>query len=245
MRNIALIPARGGSERITKKNLVDISGHPLISYTINSALNCREIHEVYVSTDDQEIAETAIRYGAKVPSLRPKRYADSLSPDILWIKHSIISWLDSNINDNLLILRPTNPLRRSETISKALETTEKTIDWHSLRAVRKVKEHPRKMWQSDGELIEPFLPQINPSTGTESHSSPMQALEALFIQDASLEITKVNTILNLNSLSGNLVIPFHMPNYEGFDINYPEDIEYLKYLIEASKVELESPKIRV
>jgi CMP-N-acetylneuraminic acid synthetase len=68
----------------------------------------------------------------------------------------------------------------------------------------------------------------------------MQTLEQLWIQDASLEICKVRTILGLNSLSGKKVIPFHMPDFEGFDINYPIDLEFLNYLIEKKLAALPS-----
>jgi N-acylneuraminate cytidylyltransferase len=79
MNNLAIIPARGGSKRIPRKNIKDFLGKPIISYSIEAALNSELFDEVMVSTDDDEIAEVAIKYGAKVPFLRSKKNSDDYS----------------------------------------------------------------------------------------------------------------------------------------------------------------------
>ncbi len=244
MEKIALIPARSGSQRIPRKNLVLLNGHPLLAYSISAALGCASVSRVVVSTDCEEIRTVALKYGAEVPGLRPAHLAHSQSPDIDWIKHSIQTWLDVALEDLLVILRPTNPLRTSEVISDAFEVLTHVSEWDSLRAVRAIKEHPRKMWRERGAYIEPYLPEKNVITGTDSHSSPMQTLENLMVQDASLEICKVRTVRELNSISGNRVIPFNMPEYQGFDVNYPTDLDYLNFLIQSRKVDLPVIKTR-
>lgn len=244
MDKIALIPARAGSERVPNKNLLPLNGHPLLAYSITSALACPMISRVIVSTDSEEIASAAMKYGAEVPGLRPKEISQSNSPDILWIQHALQEWIDFLGDEILLILRPTNPLRSTTSISKALDLVCNQKEWDSLRAVRPVKEHPKKMWKLNSKFMEPYLPELNVETGTDSHSSPFQTLEKLLVQDASLEICKIRTILNLNSLSGNKVIPFRMPEYEGFDINYLDDLVYLNYLIREGKIALPSLKPR-
>lgn len=244
MKRIALIPARSGSQRIPKKNLVLLEGHPLIAYSISAALSCEGISRVIVSTDCEEIREVSLRYGAEVPGLRPTNLAKPESPDIDWIKHSIQSWLELSLEDVLVILRPTNPLRTSEVISNALKNLSDVSEWDSLRAVREIKEHPRKMWQKRGIYIQPYLPEINAITGTDSHSSPMQTLERFLVQDASLEICKVSTVKILNSISGDKVIPYEMPGYQGFDLNYPADLDYLYFLIQSGRVQLPQISMR-
>ncbi len=238
MKNIALIPARSGSTRIPNKNSLQLAGYPMIAYTISAALASRNIDEVIVSTDGEELKLISEKFGARVPGLRPSSISGSESSDLEWIKHAIDCWLEVSSNDQLIILRPTNPLRSSKTIDAALDKLVQRTNWHSLRAVRPVREHPNKMWRSRGEFISPYLDEINPITGTHSHSSPMQTLEPLLVQDASLEICKVATIIETNSISGTNVIPFQMPGSEGFDVNYPADFEYLKYLISSKSVTL-------
>jgi CMP-N,N'-diacetyllegionaminic acid synthase len=242
MTNYALIPARSGSQRISSKNLVEVQGHPLLAYSISRALECGKFSRVIVSTDSNAIRKVALQYGAEVPDLRPASIAHSNSPDIEWVKHALSSWIKCEADDVLTILRPTNPLRTSLTLRKALNLASQLEEWDSIRAVRPIKEHPRKMWMENAKYIEPFLPERNEITKTESHSSPMQTLQSLLVQDASLEICKVSTILLLDSLSGKKVVPFRMPDYEGYDINYLSDLEYLEYLIKEKKVILSEPK---
>ena len=79
MSNLCIIPARGGSKRIPRKNIKDFLGKPIISYSIEAAINCNLFDEIMVSTDDTEIAEVALKYGAKVPFLRSKKNADDFA----------------------------------------------------------------------------------------------------------------------------------------------------------------------
>ena len=87
--NVALIPARSGSKRVINKNISPLEGHPLIAYTIISALESNEFDDVIVSTDSNEIKEVAEYYGASVPFIRPEEYSQDTSPDIQWVKHSL------------------------------------------------------------------------------------------------------------------------------------------------------------
>ena len=121
MQKVALIPARIGSKRIPRKNLAVINGHPLIAYSINSALNTHLFDRVIVSTDSAEVAESSLKYGAEVPSLRPEEYSTDQSPDISWISYALDNWVNLDDEDLIVILRPTNPLRSSNTITSALE----------------------------------------------------------------------------------------------------------------------------
>ena len=89
----AIIPARGGSKGVIKKNSKCFGGHPLIAYSIIAAKLCPSIDRVIVSTDSVEITEIAKRYGAEVPFLRPEAYAQDHSPDLDFIKHAL-DWFD-------------------------------------------------------------------------------------------------------------------------------------------------------
>jgi pseudaminic acid cytidylyltransferase len=92
MRTIAIIPARGGSKRIPRKNIKDFHGKPMIAYPISVALGSRLFDRVIVSTDDEEIADVSTRYGAEVPFMRPKELADDYTGTNAVVKHAL-EWL--------------------------------------------------------------------------------------------------------------------------------------------------------
>jgi pseudaminic acid cytidylyltransferase len=87
--NIAIVPARGGSQRIPKKNIFEFCGNPMIAYSIETALSSDNIEKVIVSTDIEEIAEIARRYGAEVPFLRPANLSDHHTPTAPVIAHAV------------------------------------------------------------------------------------------------------------------------------------------------------------
>jgi CMP-N,N'-diacetyllegionaminic acid synthase len=236
--NFALIPARSGSKRIKNKNLLEIAGHPLIAYAISSAKHSGIFTQIVVSTDSSEVKVIAESYGALVPQLRPEELSRDLSPDLGWVELAINNWLSAADADFYSILRPTNPLRMPETIRTAFDLISNDQMADSLRAVRPIKEHPSKAWRIKGSILEPLDARVNLSTGTHNHSSPLQTLEKLYIQDASLEFQKVASLRKFKSIAGEKVIPFTMPGFEGFDINYQEDVEYLKYLVQNKRVSL-------
>src|SRR2546430_3115327 len=107
---LALIPARGGSKGIPRKNLMVLAGKPLIAYAIEQARISRRITRVLVSTDDEEIAEVARRYGAEVPFIRPAEYAEDLSPDIDVFRHAL-QWLAEHEGYRPPLVGPLPPTR--------------------------------------------------------------------------------------------------------------------------------------
>jgi len=230
--NIALIPARAGSKRLPNKNLINLKNKPLIGYTIEAAIKTELFTEIIVSTDSQEIAEIALKYGAQVPSLRPKDIAGDLSCDIDWVKHAINQMIKTppELVKNLAILRPTNPLRSSNTIVSGFAALT-SAEWaDSLRALQRIDQHPGKMWKLDKSgKATPYLDQSNRSVPT--HDSPTQSLNELWVQNASLEIVRLAAVLNTGTISGRSVLGFEMPGIEGYDINTIEDLKYLDFLI--------------
>ena len=128
---LVIIPARGGSKGIEKKNIKLISGKPLIVWTIESALKSKYISQVYVSTDDQEIAKISKKHGAKVPFYRPKALAKDDSKTIDCVNHMLNNLETDEIKfDYIIILQPTSPLRTHNHINQAIEMilTDKDAD---------------------------------------------------------------------------------------------------------------------
>jgi len=132
--NIAIIPARGGSKRIPKKNIKNFLGKPIIAYSIEMAISCKLFNKVIVSTDDQEIKDVAIKYGAKVPFIRPKEIADDFTGTHEVIGHAV-KWLEDNDKkmDYVCCIYPTAPLIEKEDLIKGYEII-KTGKWNSVIA---------------------------------------------------------------------------------------------------------------
>jgi CMP-N,N'-diacetyllegionaminic acid synthase len=231
-KHIALIPARSGSKRIPGKNTKLLNGVPLIAYTIASALECQVFSEVIVSTDSQEIAEIAERYGASAPILRPSQYASDESSDIEWVLHAVDEMISTpKVELGLIsILRPTSPLRGSRSILNALDLLAENSWADSVRAMEPTNKHPGKMWKvSDHGHATPFLSQLENVIPT--HNLPTQLLPKVWIQNASLEVVKFRSLLETKSISGHRVIAIQLPGLEGYDLNSQEDWDYLEYLI--------------
>jgi CMP-N,N'-diacetyllegionaminic acid synthase len=239
---IALIPARSGSKRVERKNIRKLNGHPLLAYTISSALDSEIFSRVIVSTDSEEIASIATEYGAEVPFLRPKEFANDESADIDWIYH-ILSILKQagQLTSFFSILRPTSPFRQSATIQRAWQEFQSSDNPDSLRAVELCSQHPGKMWTVENNEMKAVMSNPN-QIETAWHSSPYQSLPKIYVQNASLEIAKCRVPLTTKTISGNKIIPFITKGYEGFDINLPDDWLLAEALIKANLVAL--PKIK-
>ena len=119
-RILGLIPARGGSKGIPRKNLVELSRKPLISYTIQAAKNSRYIDDVFVSTEDKEIATLSRSFGVEIID-RPKTLAGDNIPSLRVIEHAIDYLAKKGfLYDVIVLLQPTSPLRNSHHIDEAL-----------------------------------------------------------------------------------------------------------------------------
>jgi CMP-N,N'-diacetyllegionaminic acid synthase len=220
---VALVPARAGSKRVPGKNIAELAGHPLIAYSIAAARASGLFTDVLVSTDSGEIAAVAQRYGATVPGLRPTAMSGSTSPDILWVQH-VLEGRDETL---FSILRPTSPFRTAATIQRAYEHLLAIEGADSIRAVRRVREHPGKMWRIEGDLMVPLLAQKAGEVPT--HSRQTAALPAVYVQDSSLEIAYTR-IAAEGEIAGAKVVPFLTEGYEGFSIDYPDELEAARRL---------------
>jgi len=233
---IALIPARSGSKRVPDKNIRPLGGHPLIAYTISAARTSSLFSKVLVSTDSEQYARIARYYGAEVPFLRPQESARELSPDIEWVEHTLKRLEDQGSRyDCFSILRPTSPFRQAQTIRRAWTEflSEPGVD--SLRAVEKCKQHPGKMWVVRGKRMLPLLP-LSPAEQP-WHSSQYAALPEVYVQNASLEIAWTRIVFSGHTIAGHVVMPFFTKDYEGFDINQPQDWQLADELIKSGQAQ--------
>src|SRR5204862_1417570 len=165
MRTLGVIPARGGSRGVPRKNLRDLGGKPIVAWAIETARACPRIDRVVVSTDDDEIGQVARRHGADVPFLRPPELARDETPDRPVYDHAV-AWLAENAGyrpDVVVWLRPTAPLRESRDIAEALDLLEGT-GCDSVRSVCAAEHHPYWMMRLEGDRLRPLLDQHDATT---------------------------------------------------------------------------------
>lgn len=236
MKIVALIPARSGSQRIKDKNILELNGHPLLAYTVSLAVRSGIFTGVYVVTDSEDYALVGRQYGAEVPFIRPSSISGSDSPDIEWLKWVCDKADKISSADAFCILRPTNPLRSLNFLNSGVESfCSSFMHLDSLRCVAPVDGHPGKMWVQQNDLILPLLPfSID---GVPWHSNQKKVLPQVLLQTASLEIVKREVVVS-GSLSGVRIKPHFGDFFDNFDINEPEDLDYLNYLVDKGRVSL-------
>jgi len=220
---LALIPARGGSKGIPRKNIMMLAGKPLIAYSILQALASQRINRVIVSTEDKEIAEVAWGWGAEVPFFRPTDCALDASPDIDVFRHAL-TWLHENEGyspDLVVHLRPPGPVRRVERIDEAIELLLNHPEADSVRSLSLARQSPYKMWRiSPNGYMEPVL-QI--AGMQDCQSLPRQWLPPVYWQNGYVDVIRPRAIMEKNSMWGTCVIPFIL-NEQLFELDYPENI---------------------
>lgn len=235
---LALIPARGGSKGIPRKNLLPLNGKPLIAYSIEQALASRFITRTVVSTDDPEIAAVARASGAEVPFLRPPELADDLSTDLEVFQHALktLQVTDGYECECVVHLRPTGPVRRVGRIDEAIAMF-LDADADSLRSVTAPAQTPYKMWRIRDGLLEPV---VRAPGERESYCLPRQVLPKVYWQNGYVDIVRPSVVLDRGLMCGTRILPFVMdePVYE---LDYPESIP----LVEAALKQLsEAPSTR-
>jgi N-acylneuraminate cytidylyltransferase len=220
---LALVPARGGSKGIPRKNIMSIGGKPLIAHTILQAKAIPVINRVIVSTDDPEIAETSRAWGAEVPFQRPVEFADDHSPDIDVFRHAL-SWLAEHEGyrpDLVVHLRPTCPMRRLDIIERAIALLAADPTADAVRAVSLAVQTPYKMWRisEDGYLV----PLLRLDGVADSQSLPRQHLPEVYWQNGYVDVIRPRAVLEKNSMWGTRAIPL-MVDEHVFELDIPEDI---------------------
>lgn len=223
---IAVIPARGGSKSVPRKNLQDLGGSPLISYSIDAAFRCQSIHQVYVSTDDLEIAQVSKSYGAKVLN-RPQSMATDTSRDDELLKHAITTEFSKLAIGSLFVfLRPSHPLRNPDTIDLAVRTYLANTQYDSLRSMKNSVEIPYKMWRVvQGGAAIPVVDSRSIAV-FDPPNAPRQILPQTYYQDGYVEVFPFSTVLSFGNTSGMKVLPFIINEFS-HDIDTYQDIEII------------------
>jgi N-acylneuraminate cytidylyltransferase len=238
---LALIPARGGSKGIPRKNIRPFAGYPLLAWSIAAARQASSVTRIVVSTDDAEIASIAREYGAETPFLRPTQLAQDHTTDLPVFEHAL-EWLEANEDyrpESVIQLRPTSPIRPKDCVDRAVEILTAHSDADCVRGVVPAGQNPHKMWRfaGDGQPIKPLL---EVEGIAEPYNAPRQILPPVYWQTGHIDAIRVSTIRQKKSLTGDVVYPLVIdPRYTVDIDNLPDWAKY--EALAASGLEMVSP----
>jgi CMP-N-acetylneuraminic acid synthetase len=231
LRVLAVVPARGGSKGIPRKNLQLLAGKPLVAHAVDVARAARLVSRVVCSTDDAEIAEAARAAGAEVPFLRPADLATDASEDWPVFVHAL-EFLDTHEGwrpDLIVNLRPTSPLRTPRHVDDAIRLLIDT-GADSVKAVCLARQHPHKMWlRAPGGGIEPFLK--TPFRLDRGPDVPRAELEDVYWQNGVVDVTRRQVILEQGVMIGKTVAGLVTEPLESIDIDTPLDLKLAELLM--------------
>jgi CMP-N,N'-diacetyllegionaminic acid synthase len=227
MRILALIPARAGSKRLPNKNKLMLGDKPLVAWSIECAKGLEFICDILVSTDDLEIATIAKQYGAMVPWLRPAELATDESHVVDTLIHAT-DWYETNLGkvDGILLLQPTSPLRRKETIKAALQLYKQGHCIGSIVSLSKVKTHPAWCFQLGNEGT------LRPLSKEDGFTKRVQDLELVYGLNGLIYVMNSQELRATKKIIGKktkgIVID---PGYETMDIDTQDDFDLAEFYL--------------
>ena len=230
-RVLGLVPARGGSKGIPRKNIRPLGGKPLLQYTIESARSARLLDRIVLSTDDPEIAEVGRRCGVEVPFERPAELARDATPTLLVVQHAL-RWFEQRgeLFDAVCILQPTSPIRAPGTIDACVDLLEsKGVDTVITVLPVPAEHNPHWVFFQGPEGL------LRLSTGERSPISRRQDLPAAFHREGSVYVTRRNVILEDQTILGSRVLGYQIDPDRSVNLDDPEDWERAERLVEETR----------
>ena len=224
MSLLAIIPARGGSKGIPRKNIKPLAGKPLIGWSIDSAKQATCINRIIVSTEDEEIASVARELGADVPYMRPAELAVDETPGISPVWHAIEQLPE---HDWVLLLQPTSPLRSAEDIDGIWQFCQERSA-PSAVSVCEVGKHPYWMYQRNAaQRLEPFI-KGRPNVTRRQDLPPAYAL------NGALYLARIDWLLEQQNFIGPETLGYIMPPERSVDLDTLQDWRWVEFLIEQT-----------
>ena len=239
---LAIIPARGGSKSIPRKNIRSFSGSPLIAWSITAARQSETVTRVIVSTDDEEIAAIARAWGAETPFLRPAEFAQDKTTDLPVFEHAL-KWLAENEDyhpDVVIQLRPTSPIRPKNCVDEAVRILLANADADSVRGVVPAGQNPHKMWilsPDNGPMTNLLdVPRID-----EPYNAPRQILPPVYWQTGHIDAIRPAVILEKGSMSGKSIYPLLIDPQFTVDLDSLNDWIQAEWLVSFGGLEMVWP----
>jgi len=226
---LGLITARGGSKGITNKNIVHVGEKPLIAWTIEAALKSNVLDRVVVSTDNNEIASVAQKWGAEVPFTRPYRLAKDDSPHVDVLIHAI-NWLQEKEDyspEFLMLLQPTSPLRTSEDIDKSFALA---IDRKAdcVISVQETLSHPYSVMQvTEDQKLSEFLMSSDDAASYQRR----QVRPKFYSLNGAIFIFKVDVLLKNKNIYPELTFTYVMPKERSLDVDTSWDLHVANLIL--------------
>ncbi|MDD5368446.1 MAG: acylneuraminate cytidylyltransferase family protein [Anaerolineaceae bacterium] len=237
LKTLAIIPARGGSKGVPRKNIRPVGGKPLIAYTIEAVLQVRDlIHRVIVSTDDAEIAEIARVCGAEVPFLRPAELAGDRAPTLPVLQHAVrfVEDQDQVRMDWVLLLQPTTPFRAPEDIRHVVELASSGGCDSVISVVQVYSTHPILMKRIEGNQLVPYCIEEKEGTRRQDYQPPA------YMRNGAIYMSRRDTIMEKRSIWGETIRPYVMPEERSVNIDSQLDFKLAEFLIQDLQARAQS-----
>ncbi len=229
MKILAVVPARGGSKSVPRKNIAPIAGKPLIAYTIEEALKVPAITDLVLSTDDEEIASVGRSLGAQVPFLRPAELATDQAQSAPVLKHCLL-YMEGQRGaqyDAVLMLQPTTPLRRAHHIERGIEMMKASPTCDSVVSVVSVEgNHPFRMKRLVGDQLINYIDQ-----GFED-MRPRQVLPPVYIRNGAIYLSRRDVVAKQDQIVGKNCLGFEMPVHESVNIDDRLDFRMAELMLQ-------------
>lgn len=219
MRILGLIPARGGSKGVPRKNVRRLAGKPLIAWTIEAAFSSAVIERVVVSTDDQEIREVSAEWGADVPFIRPPQLAGDETPGIDVVRHALEQLPEF---DTVVLLQPTSPLRTADDIAAAVALYVESGRRHCI-AMSDTVDPPHWSYYVEGTRLRPVLGERIPQR--------RQDLPRVVTVNGAIYVADARRLEQSGSFLEADMVPYLMPRERSVDIDTEFDFQLCEYLI--------------
>jgi len=226
---LAVIPARGGSKGVPRKNIRMVGGKPLIAYTIESALAVRKrLHRLIVSTDDVEIASIARDYGAEVPFMRPPDLGGDKIPMVPVLQHAVklIEEMDGVTLDWVLLLQPTCPFRSPEDIQAAMDLAAQGGCDSVISVVQVLAHHPILMKKIENNRLVPFVIEEVEGTRRQDYNPPA------YMRNGCIYLTNRDNLLKNNSIWGRVIRPYVMPEDRSVNVDSELDMKLVEFMLQ-------------
>ena len=232
MKILAIIPARGGSKGVPKKNIKQLAGKPLIYYTVREAKKSKYISRIIISTDCSETIEIAKQYGVEVPFIRPKELSGDNVLDFSVCEHAIKSLKKQEgfVPDIIVWLRPTSPLREAKHIDEAIDILMSNPAGDSVRSICIASKHPLKMWKIKSNRLVSFVP-MEVTGIKEQYNCPRQKLPPAYVQNGAIDVVQIRTIVEKKSISGDIILPYIMEDIYSINIDSQLDFTFAEILM--------------
>lgn len=228
IRVLGIVPARGGSKSIPRKNIVPLRGKPLLAYTAETALAAQNLTRVVLSTDDEEIAAVGRDYGLDVPFMRPPELARDDTTTLL-VLQDVARRLEAEGEsyDAIFILQPTNPLRQVEDIDGAIELLATTGADSVIGFTDVGERHPARMkfLDAQGRIT-------NPPFAESFDGQPRQALPAMYLREGSVYAIRRDVIMVQNSLQGRDCRAWIIPPMRACNVDTPFDLFLIEQIMD-------------